>query len=221
MGKLLNLITPLHTASKRDYLSRMMDDKPHCMNIASQYDFNYWDGERRYGYGGYKYIPGRWSDFARRLIEIYKLGPESNILDLGCGKGYLIYEMLLIEPKLNVVGIDNSKYAIQNAKEEVKSKIINQSVTAPIPFSEGYFDLVLSLATLHNLAIYDLYLTLNQIQKIGKQAFIMVESYRNEKELFNLQCWALTCKSFFSKEEWIWIFNEAGYIGDYEFIYFE
>ena len=42
----------------------------------------------------------------------------------------------------------------------------------------------------------------------------------NEKELFNLQCWALTCQSFFSKDEWIWIFDEFGYKGDYEFIYF-
>ena len=49
----------------------------------------------------------------------------------------------------------------------------------------------------------------------------MVESYRNSRELVNLQCWALTCESFFSKEEWLWLFNDLGYTGDYEFIYFQ
>ena len=49
----------------------------------------------------------------------------------------------------------------------------------------------------------------------------MVEAYRDETELFNLQCWALTCESFFRPDEWIWMYNEWGYNGDYEFIYFE
>jgi hypothetical protein len=56
---------------------------------------------------------------------------------------------------------------------------------------------------------------------MGKNKYIMVESYRNERELFNLQCWALTAESFFDTAEWIWIYNHFGYTGDYEFIYFE
>jgi hypothetical protein len=49
----------------------------------------------------------------------------------------------------------------------------------------------------------------------------MVESYRNEKELFNLQCWALTAQSFLDEKEWQWLYKEYGYKGDYEFIYFQ
>ena len=81
--------------------------------------------------------------------------------------------------------------------------------------------MVFSINTLHNLKINYLMKALKEIQRVGKKHFICTESYRNEKELFNLQCWALTCESFFSKEEWIWILNNSGYTGDYEFIYFE
>ena len=42
-----------------------------------------------------------------------------------------------------------------------------------------------------------------------------------ELELFNLECWALTAESLFHTEEWIWLYKEFGYNGDYEFIYFE
>ena len=61
MGRLLEIVTPLHKATKRDYLARMVDDKVHCMIKAKEYEFDYWDGDRRYGYGGYKFIEGRWA----------------------------------------------------------------------------------------------------------------------------------------------------------------
>ena len=90
-----------------------------------------------------------------------------------------------------------------------------------LPFKNNQFDLVISLGCLHNLKIFEIKNALGEIQRVGKKAYIMLESYRNEKELFNLQCWALTCESFFEKKEWIWIYNRFGYKGDYEFIYFE
>jgi len=37
----------------------MVDNKNECMIEAKKYDKNFWDGDRRYGYGGYKY-DGRW-----------------------------------------------------------------------------------------------------------------------------------------------------------------
>jgi ubiquinone/menaquinone biosynthesis C-methylase UbiE len=221
MGKLRNFVTPLHQATKRDYLARMVDDKVQCMKIAKQYGQEYWDGDRRYGYGGYNYIPSRWKSVAKELIETYKLGPGSKILDVGCGKGYLLHEMLLIEPKLLVTGIDISKHAINCATEIVKPNLLIQPAQAKYQFKNKYFDLVISLTTLHNLNIYDLWNALQEIERVGNEAYVLVESYRNEKELFNLQCWALTCESFFDNEEWRWIFEKIGFKGDYEFIYFE
>jgi len=59
MGKLLNIVTKLHTATSRKYIDRMVDDKINCMIKAKEYGYDYWDGDRKYGYGGSKYEGGQ------------------------------------------------------------------------------------------------------------------------------------------------------------------
>lgn len=219
MGKLLNIITPLHKQAKRDYLARMNDDKAYCMKIARQYGKDFWDGDRKYGYGGYKY-DGRWEVVARSLIREYGLSDDVNILDVGCGKGFLLYELRRLLPKSTLVGIDISDYALENAKDEIKSCLINMGAKEKYPFDDKEFDLVFSNTTLHNLYMYDLKAAVQEIERVGKNKFICVESYRNAQELFNLQCWALTCETFLTPQEWVWLYREFGYMGDYEFVYF-
>jgi len=218
---LKNFVTKLHVSTKRDYLKRMLDKKVFCMKIAKKFDKEYWDGNRRYGYGGYKYIPNRWSKVAKKIISHYKLKAGSKILDVGCGKGFLLWEMLKIQPNLKIYGFDISKYAIKKSFKHKNIKLFCHKAQKKFPFKNKYFDLVISLGTLHNLNIEDLKKSLQEIERTGKKKYVMIESYRNNKELFNLQCWALTCKSFFSKGEWKWIFKEFKYNGDHELIYFE
>ncbi len=216
-----NFITKLHNSTKRNYLNRMKDQKVYCMKIAKKYGKEYWDGNRRFGYGGYKYIPGRWKNVAKKIIKLYKLKPGSKVLDVGCGKGFLLLELLKIQPKLKITGVDISSYALQEAQKNKKLRTIKHNVKKKLPFKRKTFDLVISLATLHNLEIFDLAISISEIERVGKQKYIMVESYRNEKELFNLQCWALTCESFFSQNEWLWLFKKLKYKGDFEFIFFK
>jgi len=199
----------------------MNDNKIDCMIKAKKYGQDYWDGDRRYGYGGYKYLAGRWKPVAEVLIKKYNLTNESSVLDVGCGKAFLLYEMKLLLPKLKISGFDSSKYGIENAKEEIKENLFFHKAQEIYPVKDNEFDLVMSLNTFHNLKIFELQVALKEIQRVGKNGYICLESFRNEKELFNLECWALTCQSFFSPEEWIWIYNHFGYSGDYEFIYFE
>jgi ubiquinone/menaquinone biosynthesis C-methylase UbiE len=220
MGAFLELITPLHKEAKRDYVGRMMDSKIDCMKIARDFDKDFWDGDRRYGYGGYRY-DGRWEAVAVKLIEQYNLAQDAKILDIGCGKGFLLYEFKRILPGATVKGFDVSEYAVNNAKEQVKQDIFVHPAQQKYPFKDKEFDLVLSITTLHNLHIPELKSALQEIERVGKNKYITMESYRNEKELFNLQCWALTCEAFFRPEGWVWLFNEFGYSGDYEFIFFE
>ena len=133
-----------------------------------------------------------------------------------------IYFMKLkkILPKINIYGHDISKYAKKNSHPKIRNKIKIFDVAKKYNYKNNYFDLVISINTLHNLEIDKLSLSLKEISRIGKKSYIVVESYRNNLELFNLQCWALTCKSFFSKNSWRWIFKKFKYFGDYEFIYF-
>ena len=221
MGDLVNFVTPLHKATERAYIDRMIDDKVNCMLKAKEYEFDYWDGDRRFGYGGYKYLAGRWKPVAEAFIDKYGLTNNSSVLDVGCGKAYLLYELKLLLPDLRVKGFDISKHGLNEAKENLKEDLFIHKAQNSYPFEDNAFDLVISLGCLHNLRIFELKKALQEIERVGRQGYVMLESYRNELEQFNLQCWALTCESFFDKEEWKWIYNHFGYTGDYEFIYFE
>lgn len=221
MKEFKNFVTPLHQSTKRDYLARMVDDKDTCMGIAKKYGFDYWDGDRRFGYGGYKFIPGRWKPVAEALIETYHLGPGSKVLDVGCGKGFLLHEMLLLQPKLIVQGFDISFYGIEHSTSLVRPFLFQHDGREDFPFSDKEFDLVISLGTLHNFPLQDLKQAIKEISRVGKEGYIMVESYRNDLELFNLQCWALTCESFLDITQWQALYKEMNYSGDFEFIYFE
>ena len=221
MGQLRNFVTPLHKATPRDYLARMVDDKVHCMLKAKEYEYDYWDGDRRYGYGGYKYMPGRWKPVAEALIQEYNLKPGDSVLDVGCGKAFLLYEMQLLMPELKLTGFDISIHGLNERHPDFKGNIFRYRAQDAYPFGDREFDLVISLGCLHNLRIFELKTALSEIERVGKQKYIMLESYRNELEMFNLECWALTAESLFDTAEWIWLYRHFGYTGDYEFIYFE
>jgi ubiquinone/menaquinone biosynthesis C-methylase UbiE len=198
----------------------MTDNKAQCMGTAKKYGRDYWDGDRRFGYGGYRY-DGRWGAVAQTLIKNYGLKDGASILDIGCGKGYLLYEFKTLLPKARVAGFDISDYAIENAKEEVKPYLFRHRAQDAYPFADGEFDLAVSLTTLHNLEIFDLSAALKEMERVGRNKYIAVESFRSNAELFNLECWALTCESFYTPRAWTWLFEHFGYSGDYEFIYFE
>jgi len=221
VGEIVNIVTPLHQATKREYLARMMDDKVHCMEVAQQYGPDYWDGDRRYGYGGYRFIPGRWQPVAQELIDRYHLSESSSVLDVGCGKGFLLYELKMLLPGLTVAGFDVSSHGIEGARPEVRESLIIHRAQDEYPYPDAAFDLVISLGCLHNLRLSELQISIPEIQRVGRSGYIMLESYRSNRELFNLQCWALTAQSFFEVDEWCRLYRALGYTGDYEFIFFE
>ncbi len=217
----VDFISPLHKATKRDYLARVTShDKADCAEVALRWDKEYWDGERQFGYGGYRY-DGRWRPVAENIAKHYGLADDARILDVGCGKAFLLYEFTQVLPAAQVAGIDVSAYAIDNAKPEVKPSLqIGSAVKLPWPDSS--FDLVISINTLHNLHIGELWQALAEIERVGRGAkYITVESYRDEREKVNLLYWQLTCRSFYSTRDWEWIFEQTGYTGDYSFIFFE
>ena len=131
---------------------------------------DYWDGSRRYGYGGYKYMPGRWSSVAKKIIKTYNLKSGSSILDVGCGKGFLLYEIKLLILGIKIYGFDISKHALRNAKYEIKKNLFSHKAQNRFPFKNKKFDLVFSLMTLHNLKIFDLKKALKEIDRVEKES---------------------------------------------------
>ena len=220
----IDFISSLHKSTSRNYLDRVNDNKfpkAKAAKLAKKYDFDYWDGDRRINYGGYKYIPGRWESIAKKMINFYQLNSDSKILDIGCGKGFLLYDFKKLLPDCELFGLDISEYAITNAKPEIKDKLTLGS-SSKLPWEDNFFDLVISINTFHNLYCYELEKSLLEMERVGKQnKYLCVESYRNEEEKANLLYWQVTCESFNTPEEWKWWFYHTKYTGDYSFIYFE
>lgn len=220
----IDFMKVLHKSTKRDYIGRVNDPdfpKAKAAALAKKFDYDYWDGDRRICYGGYKYIEGRWEKIAKAIAEHYQLIKNPKILDIGCGKGFLLYDFLKVIPNAEVYGIDISTYAIANSKPEIQKCLQVGNATA-LPWPDNYFDLVVSITTLHNLHTYDLESALSEMERVGKQnKYLCVESYRNEKEKENLLYWQVTCEAFNTPKEWEWWFKKTNYTGDYSFIYFE
>ena len=217
----IEFITTVHKSTQRDYIGRVNEaDKAACAEIAIKWGKDYWDGDRKHGYGGYRY-DGRWRVVAEAIAKHYGLKDDARILDVGCGKGFLLYEFSQILPNCEVVGVDISEYAIENAKDEVRPNL-QVAPAQSLPFEDDCFDLVYSITTLHNLFLPDLISALKEMMRVGRQhRYVTVEAYRNEREKMNLLYWQLTCRAFHSPDEWRWIFDNAGYNCDYGFIYFE
>jgi SAM-dependent methyltransferase len=217
----IDFLSALHRRAQRDYLARVNEfPKAEAAKVAKKFDAEYWDGDRKFGYGGYKY-DGRYRQVAEAMARHYGLKPGDSILDVGCGKAFLLYEFTQAVPGVEVRGIDISRYGIENAKPEVRPFLQVGNATE-LPFPDHSFDLVISITTLHNLYCYDLDKALREIERVGKKdKYIVVESYRNEEEKANLLYWQLTCEMFCTPREWEWWFERCGYTGDYSFIYFE
>ncbi len=217
----IDFIQKLHKGTSRNYVQRVVEfDKAECAEVAIQYGKDYWDGERQYGYGGYKY-DGRWFPLAQEIATHYGIKPGDKILDIGSGKGFLLHEFTRAVPGVEIAGLDISQYGIDNAKEEVRPFLTLGNATS-LPYPDNTFDFIISITTFHNLYNYELRQALQEVERVGKEKkYIVVESYRNEREKANLLYWQLTCRGFYTPAEWEWFMKDSGYTGDFGCIYFE
>ena len=214
-------VSLVHKSTKRDYLARVTErDKADVAELAVKYDYDYWDGSRQTGYGGYKY-DGRWRKVADAMIAAYGVKPGMRILDIGSGKGFLLHDFLEACPGVEVAGIDISAYGVAHTMASVKP-FCQVGSAVKLPYPDQHFDLVISINTLHNLYNYELWEAFREIERVARGAkYICAEGYRNEREKVNLMYWQLTCRAFHTPEEWDFVFRQTGYRGDHEFIFFE
>lgn len=220
----IDFLSAVHKSTPRDYLARVNDPdypKARAADLAKKWDFDYWDGDRRINYGGYRYMEGRWEKVAKAMVEHYGLKAGDRVLDVGCGKGFLMFDFTKVVPGIEIYGLDISPYAIENSKEEIKDRI-SEGTASELPYEDNSFDFVYSLTTLHNLHCFELDKALREIERVGKKnKYVCMESYRNEQEKANLLYWQVTCEAFNTPQEWEWWFDNTGYTGDHSYIYFE
>ena len=198
--------------TKRNLEKRKEGKDPEIIRISKQYGEMYFDGPRDYGYGGYNY-DGRWVPVAKDIVEHFNLKSGDKVLDIGCGKGFLVKDLLALG--IDAYGLDISEYALMHCETEVVARI-HQGSGDHLPFPDGSFDCVLSLNTIHNFTRERAVVAMQEIQRLcGGKAFVQVDSYRTpeQKEIF--ESWVLTAEFYDYPEGWEKLFAEAGYTGDY------
>ena len=133
---------------------RLSEKSPEIVKIARQFGKEFFDGDRKFGYGGLRYDPKYWSNVVKDFVEYYNIKPDARILDVGCAKGYMLYDFKRQYPKLEIFGIDISKYAIENCHPEVKD-FLKVGDAKNLEFQDNYFDLLISINTVHGLELND------------------------------------------------------------------
>jgi ubiquinone/menaquinone biosynthesis C-methylase UbiE len=183
--------------------------------IARQFGREFFDGERRHGYGGFAYNSRFWKPVAPTFRDWFKLGAGSSLLDIGCAKGFMLYDFTQAIPGLTVKGIDVSAYAIENALDNMKPHVQVADAKA-LPFPDKSFDVVVSINTIHNLPREECGRALREIERVAsKGAFVTVDAYRDDEERERMLAWNLTAQTIMHVDEWKAFFTENGYRGDY------
>lgn len=201
--------------TKRNVDERGAEKTEEDRRIARKFGKEFFDGDRKHGYGGYSYHPRFWREVVKDMIRHYGLKPGSKVLDVGCGKGFMLYDFLQAEPGLVVRGIDISEYAIQNCMPEMRGFLSVGNAKDLSQFRDNEFDLVVSINTVHNLPLEECRDAIREIERVGKNAFIVNDAWRNEDEKKRMMKWNLTALTFMSVDDWKRLYEEIGYTGDY------
>lgn len=182
--------------------------------IAKKFGFEYFDGTREQGYGGYRY-DGRWKAVVKRMIDFYRLTGKEKILDVGCGKGFLLHDFRELLPGISIAGIEISSYALEHAMEDVRPFLKRGNAT-DLPYKDKSFDLVISINVVHNLPDHLCRQAVREMQRVGRQhKYLQVDSFRNPQEREALELWQLTAELIYSTDQWKQMFKEVGYAGDF------
>ena len=214
MGQEIDLLEN-YPRTKRNVEDRGATKTEDVRRVAKQFGKDFFDGDRQYGYGGFKYFPRFWQPVIPTFQKHFGLTSRSSLLDVGCAKGFMLHDLLELIPDITVSGVDVSDYAIAHAMDDIKSKV-QVANASDLPFADNSFDVVIAINTIHNLDRDDCAQALREIERVSRKgSFITVDAYRNDEEKERMFAWNLTAKTIMSVDEWVAFFKEVGYTGDY------
>ena len=214
MGSEIDLLEN-YPRTKRNLDERQEQKTEEDRATARRFDRDFFDGDRRTGYGGFHYHPRFWQPVVPTFREFYGLTGDHSLLDVGCAKGFMLKDFAEAIPGLTVSGIDVSEYAVENAVEGMEDHL-QVADARELPFEDDSFDLVVSINTLHNFDRSGVVTALSEVQRVSRKwSFVVLDAYRNEEERRRIEAWNLTALTVLSAEGWVKVFDEAGYEGDY------
>lgn len=214
MGQEIDLLVN-YPRTKRNVDERGQNKSEEDRAIARRFGKEFFDGDRRHGYGGFNYMPRFWQPVIPTFQQHFGLSASSSVLDVGCAKGFMLHDMAELIPGITVKGVDVSDYAIEHAIDDMKPHVSVASATK-LPFADKSFDVVISINTVHNLVRDDCATALREIERVARKgAFITVDAYRDDEEKRRMMAWNLTAQTIMHVDEWKAFFAEIGYTGDY------
>ncbi|MFL9499376.1 class I SAM-dependent methyltransferase [Rhodopseudomonas palustris] len=214
MGQEIDLLVN-YPRTKRNVDERGQTKSEEDRAIARRFGKEFFDGDRRHGYGGFNYMPRFWQPVIPTFQQHFGLSASSSVLDVGCAKGFMLHDMAELIPGITVKGVDVSDYAIEHAIDDMKPHVSVASATK-LPFADKSFDVVISINTVHNLVRDDCAEALREIERVARKgAFITVDAYRDDEEKRRMMAWNLTAQTIMHVDEWKAFFAEIGYTGDY------
>jgi cyclopropane fatty-acyl-phospholipid synthase-like methyltransferase len=204
-----------YPSGKRNIQRRAHAKTEEHIRVSKQYGFEYFDGRREYGYGGYRY-DGRWIPIAEDMIAHWGLKSGMRVLDVGCGKGFLVKDLIKVCPGLEAFGLDISEYALINCEPEVVGRL-HLGNAKKLVFPDKSFDAVICINTVHNLERAECIQAIHEIERVARdgKAYVQVDSYRTPEEREIFLDWVLTANTHDYPDGWKKLFAEAGYTGDY------
>lgn len=214
MGQEIDLLVN-YPRTKRNVDERGQTKSEEDRAIARKFGKEFFDGDRRHGYGGFNYMPRFWQPVIPTFQQHFGLDASSSVLDVGCAKGFMLHDMAELIPGITVKGVDVSDYAIAHAIDDMKPHLSVASATK-LPFPDKSFDVVISINTVHNLVRDDCATALREIERVARKgAFITVDAYRDDEDRRRMMAWNLTAQTIMHVDEWKAFFAEIGYTGDY------
>ncbi len=214
MGKEIDLLID-YPKSKRNLDDRENFKTEENIKIARKFGKEFFDGSRETGYGGFTYNSKYWTEVVKKFKDYWHLNSNSSLLDVGCGKGFMLYDFKKLLPGLKIKGVDISNYAVDNGMDAIKNDLYVCNAKK-LPYADNSFDYTISINTVHNLELEECEMALQEIERVSKiSSFITVDAYRNEEEKKRMFKWNLTAKTIMSVDEWKNLFNKIGYTGDY------
>ena len=201
--------------ANRNLKERLENKTEKDREIARLFGRQFFDGDRRHGYGGFHYSPKFWQPVVPTFVDYWNIEAGFKLLDVGCAKGFMLYDFLQIVKGIEVAGIDISDYAIENTISPV-SDFVQVANANSLPFGDSSFDGIISINTIHNLEVEECFQAIREIERVSRgKSFITVDAYSNAQEKERMMAWNLTAKTILSIKDWKSLFNEAVYTGDY------
>ncbi len=214
MGSEVDLLVN-YPKAKRDLSGRVEAKTEEVRAVARQFGKDFFDGDRQYGYGGYAYNPRFWQPVIPTFKKHFSLTGSSSVLDVGCGKGFMMHDLSELIPGITVKGIDVSSYAVAHTIQDMQEHV-QVADARGLPFPDNSFDVVISINTIHNLEREECAQALREIERVSRgKSFVTVDAYRDDEEKERMYAWNLTAKTIMSVDEWVAFFHETGYTGDY------